>query len=344
MDLSSYVLDYDDKLRKNSKIQKIKKNQYYQVSCFAKSIAKKKYSAYFALIFLDKNKKELLRRVRWFDNCSKEMKKYHISCRSDPRSEYACVGYRANVDGTEKTEQNLDLSSINKINILPTDIQQENYDELYDYTLIWSRRKNLQSNDWDRAGQTKEQFEQGKKVNYKQLQIIGFTDHSEILDIGCGLGRLPATIIDFFDFKGNYYGIDVGQESIDFCKKYYNKNNFFFMKNEGSEIPFTNKKFDFITFFSVFTHLYPDEIRKFLRNCKNLIREHGFIIADIFELKDIEKFTGTRGMMLYNLEYFSNLIKSEGFVLEEIPEFSKNITKWPGADRRVLYRISPTKN
>ena len=60
MDLSSYVLDYHDKLRKNSKIQKIKKNQYYQVSCFAKSIAKKKYSAYFALIFLDKNKKELL--------------------------------------------------------------------------------------------------------------------------------------------------------------------------------------------------------------------------------------------------------------------------------------------
>ena len=94
---------------------------------------------------------------------------------------------------------------------------KENFDELYDCCIIWSRRKNLATDEWDRAGQTKEQFYKGSEDYLRLLKKFDLKKSSKILDIGCGLGRLPFALLDFLNENGQYYGIDMGKEAIEYC-------------------------------------------------------------------------------------------------------------------------------
>ena len=87
-------------------------------------------------------------------------------------------------------------------------------------------------------------------------------------------------------------GVYIGKKSIEFCKNNYQRKNFHFLPNEGTIIPINDTKFDMMLFSSVFIHLYPDQIRGFLRQCKMKLKNNGVIVADILEKNDIEDYTG----------------------------------------------------
>ena len=337
--LKNFELESEEKLNQSSKNIKIHERKYYTTSCSVIGRFGKEFCGYFGLVFKNENDNEILRRIKWINDFSKNKKKYELTCRAEPKSKFVNIIFRLNSDGSNTAKLSIDLPDVNSLVIEETDSKTENFDELYDYKLIWSRRKNWMKNDWSTAGQTKEQFKSGSENYLKKLESLGLEKNSQCLDIGCGLGRLSNALLNFLDDEGCYYGLDIGKESIDYCKKQYQRKNFFFLQNKGIDIPIENKKFDFITFMSVFTHLYPQEIIEFLKVCRNFLKERGVVIADLLEESEIKDYSGDRGKMVYDFDYFISLLNKAGYDYQRTvkdPLKQKNTDKWGGARRHVL--------
>src|SRR5260221_14539559 len=103
------------------------------------------------------------------------------------------------------------------------------------------------------------------------LVNLGLTSASSVLDVGCGTGSLTQALFDYLGPQGLYYGTDIGAEAVAFCEKNYRRPNFHFLRNETTRIPIDGKQFDIIVLFSVFTHLYPQEIRAMLEDLRRLL-------------------------------------------------------------------------
>ena len=336
-----YNLDSHEKLVTSVNKTQVQEGKYYSSSCSAIGINGKEYCAYFSMILLDKDGNEILRRIRWLNDFTGIEKTYEVKCRAEPRTKYILVVYRANTDGTNTSKLNLKLSNLKNSQIIEISDDVQSFDELYDYRLIWSRNKNVKKDDWDGIGQTKEQFEKGGLEILSLLKKAGLKQNSKILDVGCGFGRTTNALINFLNEEGCYYGIDVGEESINFCKDNYKKSNFFFIKNNSTNIPITEQKFDIILFSSVFTHLYPNQIKEFLKHCKSLIDEGGVIVGDILEKNNLKDYTGMISRVTYQRNFFNKLVESEGLRLKVVSE--RDGSKW-NVDKRPFFKISKMIN
>ena len=291
----------------------VKKGQFYQVKCPIKGIFGKKFSSYLALILFNRKGNEIVRRIRWIDDFSGIEKVYEIIARAEGDTTYALINYVINSVECNITNVSLNLVDPNSISLNETTSTEESFDELYDFDLLWERTE-LEKNYWKIVGSNSEsEYSSIAEVEFSFLKFYGLNTDSKILDIGCGTGRLPSKLFNFFSDKGVYFGLDITQKAIDFCKMKYDKPNFHFLyKEASSSIPLKNENFDFIVFFSVFTHIYPNEILNYLIQCKTLLDKNGKIIADIFTDDKVVDHTGDSGVMVYNVEFFKNLIEKSG--------------------------------
>ncbi len=317
----------------------VKHGKFYRTSCKIVGIEGESYCAYLGIVFLDENDKELGRRIRWINDFESVKKEYSIECKTDPRAKTARIIFRANRDGSDNAKIWIKIFDFSTVKFEELDEGIEDFEELYDYVLHWKRRKGVKKDDWSQIQQTKENYQGGAKKYLDILTNEGFKNNSKILDVGCGFGRLPYILYDFLNDDGKYFGIDLGKESIEYCQTNFKKNNFIFMGNESQIIPI-KEKVEFITFNSVFTHLYPNEIIEFLKECKKHLEQNGIIIADILELNSIPEYAGTRGKMFYNREFFISLVKNAGFQIKESTKVKGE--KW-GAEARPYFRIDPNK-
>ena len=100
----------------------------------------------------------------------------------------------------------------------------------------------------------------------------GLRDDSRVLDIGCGYGRLPHAL-KRSAFAGSYLGIDVLEKHVRWCNKRLGEPRFRFqhadIKNDrynpgGSlavdDLDLGDDRFDVIAAFSVFTHMWPEDV------------------------------------------------------------------------------------
>jgi len=337
MDLIEHNIKKTQPLRLAGIKQKVEQGKYYKTTFEFLGKKGQEYSAYVGIVLQDSENKEILRRVIWLNDFSGFKKMYTIICRAEPKTSNMTLIARANCDNTNNSDLQIQLSKIEGCPIAKSEEQEEKFDELYDCKLMWARRKNVKSEDWERIGQSKEQFYKGGEAVLSMLKLCGFTQDSKILDIGCGFGRTANALEPFLSYTGKYYGIDIGEESIEYCKKNYQRKNFNFIKNMDNIIPEFDEKFEFVLFVSVFTHLYPNEICEFLQQLKTKLTDNGKIIADILERNDLQDYSGTRGRMFYNLEFIKKIINKEGFKMDVI--HITDGSKW-GATSRPFIMIS----
>jgi ubiquinone/menaquinone biosynthesis C-methylase UbiE len=165
---------------------------------------------------------------------------------------------------------------------------------------------------------TQAEFERLGQVKLQMLQGLGLTPNSRVLDVGCGTGLLAATLATYLSDQGAYYGTDVGREGIAFCRKHYRRPNFFFLTSAPTRLPLDRERFDLATFFSVFTHTYPDETALLLAEAKRLLAPGGFILADFFTSPLVERHAGNRGAVENNPEHLARLIDLVGLQAETI--------------------------
>lgn len=122
---------------------------------------------------------------------------------------------------------------------------------------------------------------------------------SSILDIGCGVGRLPIGLLaEFGEFTG-YTGVDVDATSIHWCRTHiearhpgmrfvhldvanprYNRNGQ--PITDAFRLPWESDEFDAIFLYSVFSHMEKDDVCAYLKEFRRVLRPQGGVFLTAF--------------------------------------------------------------
>jgi SAM-dependent methyltransferase len=186
----------------------------------------------------------------------------------------------------------------------------------YDYETDY-RRADLERDYWSIVGPaTKEQHEHLGRVKRQTLIDLGMTPDSRVLDVGCGTGQVTEALLDYLHDAAVYYGTDIAEEAVAFCRKKFHRANFFFCRNTMTGVPLEGHTFDVIFLSSVFTHMYPAEIKAMLLDLKRLLDPGGFIMADVFVTPDPRMFTGSRARVEINERHLMDVFDETGLMRE----------------------------
>jgi ubiquinone/menaquinone biosynthesis C-methylase UbiE len=126
---------------------------------------------------------------------------------------------------------------------------------------------------------------------------------SQILDVGCGLGRVARGFVDFIGRKGSYTGIDIVPSSIKWCKSAFAKyQNFSFVhadvfskfynpkglqQAEKYMFPFACNSYDFVYSMSLFTHLLVDAADNYLGEMGRVAKPGALLVNTFFILDEV---------------------------------------------------------
>jgi ubiquinone/menaquinone biosynthesis C-methylase UbiE len=103
------------------------------------------------------------------------------------------------------------------------------------------------------------------------------------VDAGCGSGRLALQLAPFPQVS--YLGTDVVPALLDYARKLVARPDWRFEKTDGIAIPSTDNSADFITFFSVFTHITHEDCYRYLKEAKRVIKPGGKIVVSFLEFR-----------------------------------------------------------
>jgi len=136
------------------------------------------------------------------------------------------------------------------------------------------------------------------------VRMAGLKTTEDVLDIGCGIGRIAVPLTQFLNSKQAIYrGMDPVRGGIDWCKRtitpaYPNfrfecsdiKNALYNPEGEingrGMRLPFQDGTFDFTAMISVATHLPPDEIETYCSEVFRVLRPGGRLFLTAFVIRE----------------------------------------------------------
>lgn len=113
------------------------------------------------------------------------------------------------------------------------------------------------------------------------LVAAGLNNKHSIIDIGCGSGRLAKHLgLRFPELA--YLGTDVVPELLGYAAKRA-PDNYRFLHHEELSIPAEDQSADYVTAFSVFTHLFHEESYIYLRDAQRVLKTGGAVIFSFLE-------------------------------------------------------------
>lgn len=128
--------------------------------------------------------------------------------------------------------------------------------------------------DWDAIG----------ALEVGVLRLAGFRDEHDLLDIGCGSGRL-AKMLERDGHVGAYLGIDVVPQLIDHARTTLPPRCRFAV-GDGLSVDAEPEGFDFACMFSVATHLPFEAVYLLLEQCTAALRPGGSVVVSFLEFAD----------------------------------------------------------
>lgn len=133
----------------------------------------------------------------------------------------------------------------------------------------------------------------------RHLERHGLTPQMDILDVGCGQGRMARPLVGFLE-GGSYTGFDIIRSGIEWCQaEYRDVPGFTFLHtdvfnkryNKGGAVtadayrfPFEGDSFDLTFLTSVFTHMYADDVEQYLKEIARTLRPGGKALITWFLL------------------------------------------------------------
>ena len=129
-----------------------------------------------------------------------------------------------------------------------------------------------------------------KSIGLCELGILskaGLKNFHSLLDFGCGIGRLTPFASDFLT-TGSYLGSDISETAIDIAKKSLTQKNVKFILNDSlsvSSISSLKSNFDFISCFSVFTHLELEDFYNLLGEFHKITHNQSKLVCSFLDLQ-----------------------------------------------------------
>jgi len=122
-----------------------------------------------------------------------------------------------------------------------------------------------------------------------------------VLDVGCGVGRLALPLTRYLTESGHYHGFDTVGPAIRWCQRHITPTfpNFRFEQADiyhplynpagrcparDYTFPYPEGVFDLVIVASVFTHLRPEEVNRYLAEVRRVLKPGGRCLATFFLL------------------------------------------------------------
>lgn len=114
------------------------------------------------------------------------------------------------------------------------------------------------------------------QLEFSTLRTLGLEPRHDVIDVGCGSGRLAVKLAPYL--TGKYTGTDILAELTGYARRICARPDWEFHATEGFGIPAPDASADFVCFFSVFTHLLHEDIYKYLREARRVLRPGGRVV------------------------------------------------------------------
>ena len=143
-------------------------------------------------------------------------------------------------------------------------------------------------------------FKGGEELVGMLKKHAGLLPTDRVLDVGCGIGRVAAPLTEYLNASGSYVGVDIVKPAVDWMQNAYAKDhkNFTFYhldvhnsaynpsgKQAADQVVFPfpgDSQFDVIFLISVFTHMYPEHIRHYIKLFEQQLKPGGRLFASMF--------------------------------------------------------------
>jgi len=166
---------------------------------------------------------------------------------------------------------------------------------------------------------------------------------TDVLDIGCGVGRIAVALIPVLD-EGTYEGFDIVPAAIGWCdreitsrhprfgftladvrNRQYNADGV--VSADRYEFPYDDERFDLALASSVFTHMRPDGIRNYLAETARVLRPGGRLACEFFIVDDTAAALLEQGRTTFALDHEFSEPSGVSFLGSDprVPEYNLGI-------------------
>lgn len=124
-------------------------------------------------------------------------------------------------------------------------------------------------------------YEEVGNLEVSLLKTLGLKPTDTIVDVGTGSGRLPVALGS--SHTGAFYGTDILEPALDYARKRCGRTDWEFCLCESVPLPFTSGIADYVTFFSVFTHIIDEDVYRYLCEANRLIKKNGHVVFSFLD-------------------------------------------------------------
>jgi len=127
-------------------------------------------------------------------------------------------------------------------------------------------------------------------------------DHA-VIDVGCGVGRVAVALTEFLDQRGRYEGFDIVPQEIAWCRRHvspafprfnfqladianqaYNPSGH--TRASDYRFPYDAGVFDTAIVASVFTHIFSDDVDRYVAELARVVKPGGRCLASFYLIND----------------------------------------------------------
>ncbi|RME78454.1 MAG: class I SAM-dependent methyltransferase [Chloroflexi bacterium] len=138
------------------------------------------------------------------------------------------------------------------------------------------------------------------------IRLVDLRPDEQVLEIGCGCGRIALPLTGYLQPPGGYTGMDVVARAVAWCQQHISPRfpHFRFIHmdlfnqryNPAGQLlsreyvfPFEASRFDFIFLTSVFTHMLPDDVNHYMEEISRLLKPGGRALITAFLLNETQQ-------------------------------------------------------
>ena len=132
-----------------------------------------------------------------------------------------------------------------------------------------------------------------------------------VLDIACGTGYGSALLAQKAE---KVYGVDISQETIDYCNENYKMHNLKYIQGSVSDIPFEDNSIDVIVSFETIEHVTDMLQEEFRKEIKRVLKDDGLLIISTPDKKiysDIPKYNNEFHMKEFYRDEFKEFLDKD---------------------------------